>query len=248
MGKLISIIVDDELHGRENLKTIIETYCTELKVLDTAESAVEAKELVLKHSPDVVFLDINMPVLDGFDFLEFFDKRNFMVVLVSAHTDFGIRAVKHRVEDYLLKPVNIKELQQTVKKLIAFKKEYDKSPSASKSAKIALPLTHGFEIFDSTDIIRFEADGCYTKVFFKDGKSLVISKTLKEFEETVTKHDFCRIHKSHIINLHYVKEYSKIDGSHLTLKDGSIVEIARRKVADFIQKTKKSLNTLNEYK
>ena len=244
MEKLTSIIVDDELHGRENLKTIIESYCSELKVIDTAESAVIAKELVLKHNPDVVFLDINMPVLDGFDFLECFDKRNFMVVLVSAHSDFGIRAVKQRVEDYLLKPVNIKELQQTVKKLLAFKKENDKFPQSDRTSKIALPLTFGFEVFDVDDIIRFEADGCYTKVFFKDGKTLTISKTLKEFEETASKYDFYRIHKSHIINLHYVKEYSKIDGGHITLKDGSIVEISRRKSADFIQTAKKYLNTL----
>jgi len=183
-----------------------------------------------------------MPVLDGFDFLECFSKRNFMVVLVSAHTDFGIRAVKERVEDYLLKPVNIKELQQTVKKLIAFKKENDKHPHLDKSSKIALPLTHGFEVFDIDDIIRFEADGCYTKVFFKEGKTLLISKTLKEFESTVSKYDFYRIHKSHLVNLRYVKEYSKTDGSHITLKDGSVLEISRRKVADFICTAKKFLN------
>lgn len=244
MEKLTSIIVDDELHGRENLKTIIESYCNELTVIDTAESAIEAKELVLKHKPDVVFLDINMPILDGFDFLECFSKRNFMVVLVSAHSDFGIRAVKERVEDYLLKPVNIKELQQTVKKLLAFKKENDKFPLSNKSSKIALPLTNGFEVFDIDDIIRFEADGCYTKVYLKEAKTLLISKTLKEFEGTVSKYDFYRIHKSHIINLRYVKEYSKIDGGHITLKDGSVVEISRRRIADFINTAKKILNTL----
>lgn len=243
MGKLTSIIVDDELHGRENLKTIIESYCTELSVIATAESAVIAKELVLKHNPDVVFLDINMPVLDGFDFLESFDKRNFMVVLVTAHSDFGIRAVKQRVEDYLVKPVNIKELQQTVKKLMAYKKENDKHPLSNISSKIALPLTHGFEVFEIDDIIRFEADGCYTKVFLKEGKTLLISKTLKEFERTVSKYDFYRIHKSHIINLSYVKEYSKIDGGHIVLKDGSVIEISRRRVADFMNTAKKFHNT-----
>lgn len=245
MKKLTSIIVDDELHGRENLKTIIESYCTELTVLDTAESAVIAKVLVKKHNPDVVFLDINMPVLDGFDFLECFDKRNFMVVLVSAHTDFGIRAVKHRVEDYLLKPVNIKELQQTVKKLLAYKNENVTFPVSSKSTKITLPLTNGFQVFDSDDIIRFEADGCYTKVFFKDGKPVVISKTLKEFEDTVPKTQFYRIHKSHMINLHYVKEFSKIDGGQITLKDGSVVEISRRRLTDFVQTMKRLHNTFD---
>jgi len=244
MEKLTSIIVDDELHGRENLKTIIESYCSELIVIDTAESATVAKDLVLKHNPDVVFLDINMPVLDGFDFLECFSNRNFMVVLVSAHTDFGIRAVKQRVEDYLLKPVNIKELQQTIKKLLAYKKEKEKFPKENLSTKIALPLTNGFEVFDVNDIIRFEADGCYTKVYLNNGKTLLISKTLKDFEDTVSKYDFCRIHKSHIINMRYIKEYSKIDGGHITLKDGSVVEISRRKSVDFINTAKKYLNSL----
>jgi len=165
-----------------------------------------------------------------------------MVVLVSAHSDFGIRAVKQRVEDYLLKPVNIKELQQTVKKLQAFKKEKEKFPQVNLSSKIAISLTNGFEVFDIDDIVRFEADGCYTKVFFKESKPLTISKTLKEFEESVPKGCFYRIHKSHLINLSYVKEYSKIDGGLITLKDGSIVEISRRKASDFIHTAKKFLN------
>lgn len=245
MEKLTSIIVDDEFHGRENLKTIIESYCNELVVLDTADSATSAKALVLKHNPDVVFLDINMPVLDGFDFLEFFSKRDFMVVLVSAHADFGIRAVKERVEDYLLKPVSIKELQLTVKKLLAYKTDNLKSPS-NKSAKIALPAAHGFEIHNINDIVRFEADGCYTKVFLKEGKTLLISKTLKEFEDTVPEANFYRVHKSHIINLSYLKEFSNTDGGQVTLLDGSVIEISRRRTADFVQKAKKILNNFEQ--
>lgn len=244
MGKLTSIIVDDEFHGRENLLSIIETYCTELEVIGTAESALKAKELILEHNPDVVFLDINMPVLDGFDFLDMFDKRNFMVVMVSAHADFGIKAVKQRVEDYLLKPVDIKELRQTIKKLVAYKKQTESSPSFLKSQKIALPVSNGFEIFDTEDIIRFEADGCYTKVFLKSGKTLIISRTLKEFEDTVPKHKFFRIHKSHLINLIYIKEYSKTDGSHVTLLDGSVIEISRRRLPEFITAARKNLNQL----
>ncbi len=244
MRKLTSIIVDDEFHGRENLLSIIETYCNELEVIGTAESATSAKELILKSNPDVVFLDINMPILDGFDFLDMFDKRNFMVVMVSAHSDFGIKAVKQRVEDYLLKPVNVKELQQTVKKLLAFREQTESSAPIIKSNKLALPVTNGFEIFETEDIIRFEADGCYTKVFLKIGKTLVISRTLKDFEDIVPKSEFFRIHKSHLINLIYVKEYSKADGSHVILIDGSEIEVSRRKLSDFITAARKNLNQL----
>ena len=241
MKKLTSIIVDDELHGRENLKTIIDTYCKEVEVLSTAKSAIEGKELVLQKSPDIVFLDVNMPVLDGFDFLEQFDNRNFFVVIVSAHTDYGIRAVKFQADDYLLKPINIKELKQTIKKLSVIKKEKDNSSGSDVSSKIALPLCHGFEVFEVNDIIRFEADGCYTKVYMNEGKNLYISKTLKEFESMVPGELFYRVHKSHLINMRYVKEFSKIDGGSVKLKDGSIVEISRRKASDFIKVTRKML-------
>ena len=117
LNKLTAIIVDDELFGRENLKKIIENYCQEIEILGCADSVVNAKKLVCHHKPEVVFLDINMPILDGFDFLEEYDERNFMVVFVSAHEEFGISAVKAGATDYLLKPVNIKELKQTVKEI-----------------------------------------------------------------------------------------------------------------------------------
>ena len=113
--RLNAIIVDDELYGRENLRKIIETYCPEIEVVECADSVVGAKKLVSAHTPDVVFLDITMPVLDGFDFLDDYDDPDFMVVFVSAHEEYGIKAVKAGAADYLLKPLNIKELKQTVK-------------------------------------------------------------------------------------------------------------------------------------
>ena len=119
MHNLTAIIVDDELHGRENLKKIIESYCPEVEILGLADSVVNAKKLVAVLKPDAVFLDISMPVLDGFDFLEEYDDRDFIVVFVSAHEEFGINAVKAGAADYLLKPINIKELKQTVKKLLS---------------------------------------------------------------------------------------------------------------------------------
>lgn len=242
MEKLTSIIVDDELHGRENLKMLLETYCKEIEVLNTADSVLAAKDLVLKLQPDVVFLDINMPVLDGFDFLEYFEKRNFMVVFVSAHSDYGVKAVKTRVDDYLLKPVHIKELQQTVQKLLAIKNGKYASSSGTESKKILLPIAHGFELYNTDEIIRFEADDCYTKVFITGGKTLHISKTLKEFEVLVPSTDFFRIHKSHLINLKHIKEYSRIDGGFVTMINGNVIEVSRRKLHEFSEKVKKVMN------
>lgn len=237
-NRLSAIIIDDELHGRENLKKIIETYCPEIEVLSIADSAINGKKLVSEHKPDVVFLDINMPVLDGFDFLQEYDERNFMVVFVSAHEDYGINAVKAGAVDYLLKPVNIKELKQTIKKLIGLKNKKANEQIYFESDKILIPSSHGFNVLLIDDIIRMEAEGCYTKVYLKDEKKTIVSRTLKEFEDTIPKEKFYRVHKSHLINLKCVKEYSNIDGGFVTMKDGNKIEISRRKAPDFIQKIK----------
>ena len=136
---LTAIIVDDELYGRENLRKILENYCHEIELYGCADSVVNAKDLVSACQPDVVFLDINMPVLDGFDFLEEYTDRNFMVVFVSAHEEFGINAVKVGAVDYLLKPINIKELKQTVKNLLYLKSKKIKTEPVHESDKLVLP-------------------------------------------------------------------------------------------------------------
>lgn len=241
---LTAIIIDDEFHGRENLKKILEIYCQEVVVLGCADSVLSAKELVAIHQPEVVFLDINMPVLDGFDFLEEYYDRNFMVVFVSAHEEYGINAVKAGVEDYLLKPVNIKELKQTVKKLQFLKTKKGTVEIIHQIDKLVLPASHGFEVLEFDNLIRLEAEGCYTKVVIKDGKTKMVSRTLKDFEDTLPKEVFFRIHKSHLINLKHIKEYLNRSGIFVTMTDGSKVEISRRKAPEFILKMKAVLKAV----
>lgn len=244
LTKLTAIIVDDELYGRENLKKIIETYCHEIEILGCADSVVNAKELVRIHNPEVVFLDINMPVLDGFDFLDEYDDRSFMVVFVSAHEEFGINAVKAGAADYLLKPVNIKELKQTVKRLFNLQNKKINNEIIYETDRLVLPASHGFDVLVFDDIIRLEAEGCYSKVVLKEGKSRIVSRTLKDFEDTLPEEKFFRIHKSHLINLKYIKEYSNLSGNFVTMIDGSKIEISRRKAPEFIQKIKAALKTV----
>ncbi|MDP2089835.1 MAG: LytTR family DNA-binding domain-containing protein [Flavobacteriaceae bacterium] len=242
--KLTAIIVDDELHGRENLKKIIENYCHEIEILGCADSVVVAMEFVNVHKPDVVFLDINMPVLDGFDFLDEYDDRKFMVVFVSAHDEFGINAIKVGATDYLLKPVNIKELKQTVKKLLSIKNKKIKVETVHETDKLVIPASHGFNVLVIDDIVRLEADGCYTTVVMKGGKNTIVSRTLKDFEDSLPSEKFFRIHKSHLINLKYINEYSNLSGNFVSMSDGSKVEISRRKAPEFIQKIKAVLNVV----
>ncbi|MEW6507717.1 MAG: LytTR family DNA-binding domain-containing protein [Bacteroidota bacterium] len=244
MNKLNVIIIDDELHGRENLKKIIETYCPEIEIKGMAASVVNAVELVNTHKPELVFLDINMPVLDGFDFLDEFTERNFMVVFVTAHEEFGIKAVKAGAADYIIKPVNIKELKQTVKKLLSLRKNMIKGSTAVKDDKIIIPASHGFDVIAADDIVRLEAEGCYTKIVFKDGRNKIASRTLKEFEISVQKEKFFRIHKSHLINLNYIKSYSSAGGYFVTMIDGSRIVISRRRAPEFTRKIKTALKAV----
>lgn len=242
--KLTSIIVDDELHGRENLKKIIETYCPELEIIGLAESVVQAKDLVRIQEPDIVFLDINMPVLDGFDFLSEYDNRQFLVVFVSAHEEFGIQAVKAGAVDYLLKPINIKELKQTVKKLFTLREKAMNREVTQEINKLVIPSSHGFHVLLIDDIIRLEADGCYTTVVLINEKKCIVSRTLKDFEKSLPPDKFFRIHKSNLINLKYIKDYSNRTGNLVTMTDGSKMEISRRKTHEFVKIIKTVLKTI----
>lgn len=244
INKLTAIIVDDELHGRENLKAIIESYCPEIKILGLADSVLTARKLVEIHKPNVVFLDISMPVLNGFDFLDEFDSRNFFVVFVSAHEEFGIKAVKAGAADYILKPINIKELKQTLKNLLSMQNKSKQEGTHIDNEKLVLPASHGFNVIIVNDIIRLEADGCYTKIIVREGKNSIISRTLKEFEESLPKEKFFRVHKSHIVSLKYIKDYSNISGNYVTMMDGSKIEISRRRAPEFIQKIKTAMKTV----
>jgi two-component system LytT family response regulator len=228
---LKGLIVDDELSGRENLKTLIESYCSEIKIIGTASSAVEAKNMIGYLSPDVVFLDVNMPVLDGFDFLDSVDSSKFMVVFVTAHDDYAIKAIKARAIDYLLKPIDIKELQQAVKRLV--NNFNDNVNSSNHCEKIVLPVSHGFKVMSAVEIIRLEAEDCYTHVFTTSEKKITISRTLKEFQDRVSGNYFFRVHKSHLINLGHIKNYSKLDGGCITMSDGVNINVARRKGEEF---------------
>lgn len=243
-GKLTSIIIDDEFHGRENLKCLLENYCPEIIVLACASSVTSAKKLVQIHRPDVVFLDINMPILDGFDFLNEFEVRNFMVVLVTAYQDFGINAVKANANDYLLKPLDIRELKLTVKKLFVTKSAKKPDESPAKMDKLVLPTSHGFEVLVFDELLRLEAEGYYTLLHIAGGKKKLITRTLKDFEESLPCDRFFRTHKSHLVNLKFVKEYSNSGGAYITMVDGSKVELSRRKSAEFILKIKSTLNVV----
>ena len=239
MRKFKSILVDDERHGRENLKTLLLNNCPQIDLAGEAASVIEGKRLIETILPEVVFLDILMPVQNGFGLLDHFPDRNFIVIFVSASMDFGIQAVKAGVLDYILKPIEVKELQGTVEKIAQFFENNPPKGSTVEITKIALSHSNGFSMEEIENISRLEADDNYTKVFTITGKQYLISRPLKDFERTLPPGIFIRIHKSYMINIQHLKDFSNEDGGVAVLKDGVKVPVSKRKNPVFFGALKK---------
>jgi two-component system, LytTR family, response regulator len=231
MRKIRTIIVDDEKPGRENLRAILLNHCAEIEILGEAASVSSARELINEHNPDLVFLDILMPGFNGFDLIDIFPDRHFAVIFVSASLDFGIQALKVGVLDYVLKPINIKDLQLAVGKAAMHIERRDVSTNPDKTEIINIALSHsnGFSVEAISDITRLEADDNYTRVFTISGKQYLISKPLKDFERALPSSSFIRTHKSYMINIRYLKDFLNEDGGIAILSDGFKVPVSKRK-------------------
>ena len=240
MIKLNTLIIDYELNGMNNLHYLLKSYCPEIEVVGKCGKPNEAKLMIYDLKPDVVFLDINMPKVNGFELLDSLIYKDFMLVFVTAHSEYGIQAVKANAVDYLLKPVSIKELQQTVKKLVELKLKAVPGNGKSNNYhdKIIISQLQGFTIFDVDDVVRLTAVDNYTTIFLKDKNKITASKTLKHFEEILPQDNFVRIHRSEIINIHYIKEISYVDGGSVVMKDGTIIAISKGKLPSLVEKVK----------
>ncbi|MDQ3050286.1 MAG: LytTR family DNA-binding domain-containing protein [Bacteroidota bacterium] len=241
MKKIKTIIVDDERHGRDNLNALLTQNCPEIEVAGDAASVLAAKELITTIQPELVFLDILMPVHNGFDLLDHFPERKFGVIFVSASVEFGIQAVKAGVLDYVLKPIAITELKSAVSKVRAYldMQNYQDYPANQKITKIALSHSNGFSIEEIENITRLQADDNYTRVFTVSGKQYLISRPLKDFERALPPGIFIRTHKSFMINIQHLKDFKNEDGGIAILKDGVKVPVSKRKNPLFFGALKK---------
>ncbi len=246
--KIRAIIIEDEKNNRENLAKILSEYCPKVEVVALCASAVEGRKAIIENQPDLVFLDIEMPGGNGFSLLASIESINFEVIFVTAFDHYGIKAVKFCALDYLLKPIDILELSQAVEKvesrlveksenlrmktLLANRQEQTTNP------KIALPLSDKIEFIEISSIVRCEGEGNYTHIHLKTGENILTSKTLKEFDELLTDHNFLRVHQSHLINLNEVKSYVKTDGGYIKMKDGASVSISRQRREMVLEKLK----------
>lgn len=245
-----TIIIDDEKNALEVLELQLNQYCKEVTILCTCNSGLKGIEAIKKYRPQLVFLDIEMPHYNGFDVLDATKELDYRVIFTTAYDKFAIKAFKYATIDYLLKPIDIVELQQAVQKVKKESTPYHLDEkisvlfaqlSATKQfpEKIALPIGNALEFFNADDIIRIESESNYSHVFLSTGKKITLSKTLKDVEEHISGFPFFRIHQSHLINTNHILKIIKEEGAFVVMKDGSNLPISRNKKEDFFELFKK---------
>jgi two-component system LytT family response regulator len=239
MQKYRAVIIDDEEDSRSNTRNMLENYCPEVEIVGEAASGPEGKLKIQELKPHVVFLDINMPGMNGFQMLEGIYERDFCVIFLTAYSEHGITAVKAGAIDYLLKPLMLSELQSAVRKVVQYyeaKGGATGQPKAENDKNLVL-ISHskGFTLIDFKEIIWLEASDNYTNLFLHGQKKIVASKTLKEFEAILPDSEFFRIHRSALININFVKEYSNHEGGEVILSDGTRVQVSKARIQEFAE-------------
>lgn len=241
-----AFIIDDEPGCCKTLSMLLERYCPELEVTGIFNNGLDALQAINAASPDLVFLDVQMPKMNGFEMLEKLPSINFHLIFTTSYDQYALKAFKFSAIDYLLKPVDREELQKAVQKVlqrsqvsaaeqlqIMFQKLYH---PASSINKIALPTMEGLQMIPIQSIISCEAHDNYTTLILKDNKKLVVSCTLKVIEEMLEDYSFIRVHRSFLVNLHEVEKYVKADGGYVVMSDGSNIYISRNKKEELLKK------------
>lgn len=222
-----AVIVDDEPRAIISLKGMLEAFADDVEVVDTASSAAEAKEVLSKSEADLVFMDIELQDATGIEVVEQLGNTNFLVLFVTAYDEYTIQALRLRAFDYLLKPVDPDDLEAALHKAKHFKANPD-SKKGIKMTKISVPTRNGLIFIKLQDIVRLQSDNTYTYIHTKNERPLLITKTLKSFENSLKDSQFMRVHQSHIVNFDEVTEYTRNDGGFLILSNGDEVPLSRR--------------------
>jgi two-component system LytT family response regulator len=234
-----AIIVDDEPYCCETIASLLEEYCHNIEVTGVYQNGADALSSILKQSPDLVFLDVEMPKLNGFEMLEKLPVINFDIIFTTSYDQYALKAIRFSAIDYLLKPIDREELQKAVQKVIHRSQRtitqqveilMQKLHQPAKSiGKIALPTMEGLQMIPVDSIISCESDSNYTIVLLKAKKKIIVSSTLKEIEETLEDHSFARVHRSYLVNLNEVEKYVKGEGGYLIMSDGTMIDVSRNK-------------------
>ncbi|WP_442591031.1 LytR/AlgR family response regulator transcription factor [Pedobacter sp. AW31-3R] len=246
------IIVDDEEFARSSLYFLLQENCENVHICGIAKSVDEARNLLLKYDVDLIFLDIAMPGKNGFELIPDARANNSQVVFTTAFDQYALKAIKASALDYLLKPIDIDELKETVEKASKFivfagyeqdRNERLKNLSLSLTEKteikkLSLPNSQGTTLVGTEEIIHIEAASNYSVFHLEKREKITVSRVLKEYEELLPDSQFVRIHKSSIINLNFLKEFNFKNGLEVLLKNGEKIAVSRRRVSDFMEKVK----------
>lgn len=241
-----AILIDDEAHCLDSLSILLNKFCPEVQILQRCLSAKQGLDATMKHKTDLVFLDVEMPSMSGFEFLEQFNEIPFSVIFTTAYDKYAIKAIRFSALDYLLKPIDPKELVAAVHKVKAnnhlptseqFRMLLDKIQNRENGlTKIAVPIVEGFELVKADDIITCEADNNYTYLHLKNKRKITACRTLKEVEEQLELFpSFIRVHHSYIVNLNEVTKYIRGDGGYLMMSDGSTVDVSRSRKTSLLK-------------
>lgn len=241
-----AILIDDELHCTETLQEKLKLYCPLVEVTAVYNDPLAALEALQESQPDIVFLDVEMPRLNGFGLLEKLEKINFEIVFTTAYDQFALQAFKMSAFDYLLKPIEKDDLTKCIEKLSERKRttisthqmqilmQHMHHAAQADKAKIAVPSLEGLEFFYVKEIIYLEAQSNYCRIHIQNSKPILVTKTLKDFEGLLTPYHFFRIHHSYLINMAYVKKYIRGEGGSVIMENGDDLAVSRRKKEDFI--------------
>ncbi len=243
-----ALIVDDEVSNQENLQQLLKTYAHDIEIVAVAGDVDEGVTAIKKHRPELVFLDIQLHGRSGFDLLREMDEISFAIIFVTAYDNYGIQAIKFAALDYLLKPIDIDDLQAAVGKARNAIKQTRKNERLDHlleylkdekqvSPRIALPMFGETRYVNVGDIVHCEADNTYTRFYLTDGEKVLVSKTLKEYADMLAPHGFLRTHQTHLVNVAYIKSWIREDGGSLLLKDNTKIPISkvnRVKVKDML--------------
>ena len=247
---ITALIVDDEPGCRESLEHFVDRHCPQLTVVGMADSVATAWEAIREHQPQLVFLDVEMPMGTGFDLLKSLPKIDFEVIFVTAYDQYAIQAFRFSAIDYLLKPINILELKAAAEKVQARiegagrQQHYDVlldnvADPRALPRKVAFPTSKGLSFCEVSDIVRCQANDNYTTIFLLDGTKFMISKTVKWVDELLSDFEFFRVHQSHLVSLAHIKEYQRTAGGSILMIDGTEVPISQRKKEGFLKLIKR---------
>jgi two-component system LytT family response regulator len=242
---LKAILIDDELNSLKNLRQKLEEFCKPVQVVAMAQKPDEALFLIRHHKPDVLFLDIEMPKMSGFGILEELGDYEAEIIFNTAYNQYAIDAIRISAFDYLVKPVAIDDLQKAVNRLVLSRASKTRErlhvlkdglgEPRSQENKIAVPTNDGLEFLSISDIIRIESVSYYSKLFLVSGQVTLVTRLLKDFEELLAPYRFFRVHNSHLVNLRYIRKFSRSEGGQVVMENGDVVDVSRRRREEFLK-------------